>query len=204
MTFDTGQLKTQIPYYLTAEPDQKELLSNLQALNRGAEKGYYISAAKDTGPNSILQGDGWQGFQLRSFKTGKKREVRGIVLSNSCDISTDNERDIPQKLIFAPIIKLSAAIALYKKRNPAEDAIKAKIAAVKSQSVTNIFYLPAGAQLNEDYVAFLDDLHSIPTEYLLSKKNKLFTLSMAGFYLFAFKLSVHFCRLQENIDRNPS
>ncbi len=203
MTFDTGQLKTQIPYYLTAEPDQKELLSNLQALNRGAEKGYYISATKDIGPDAVLQGDGWQGFQLYSFKTGKKREVRGIVLSNSCDISTDNKRDIPQKLIFAPIIKLSAAIARYKKRNPSEDAIENRIKDIKRQSVSNIFWLPAGAQLDEDYVAFLDDLHSIPTEYLLSE-NKLFTLSMAGFYLFVFKLSVHFCRLQENVDRSPS
>ena len=202
MTFDAEQLKSQIPFYLTAEPKQKELIRNLEALNRGTKKGYYITAARDVNTDAILQGDGWRGFQFYSFETGQKSEIRGIVLSNSCDISKENERDLAPKIVFAPIIKLSAIEARLKNNNLAEDAVKAKIEAFKCQSVTNIFYLPAGAQLDEDYVALLDDLHSMPAKLQLSGK-KLFTLSMAGFYLFSFKLSVHFCRLHENVDRRP-
>lgn len=200
MAFNAEQLKTQIPYYLTAEPKQKELLQNLEALCRGTQKGYYISAAINVSPNEVLQGDGWQGFQLYSFKTGKKRAVRGIVLSNSCDISKDNERVLAPKVVFAPIVKLSAIETHFKNLQLPEDALEARITAIKHQEVTNIFYLPAGAQLDEDYVAILDDLHSIPADSQLLE-NKLFTLSMAGFYLFSFKLSVHFCRLHENVDR---
>ena len=49
----------------------------------------------------------------------------------------------------------------------------------------------------------LDDLHSMPIELHGQAAEKLFTLSMAGFYLFVLKLSVHFCRLHENVDRSP-
>lgn len=202
MSFDAEQLKTQIPFYLTAEPAQKELVRNLDALNRGAASGYYISSVREPDADAMLQGDGWRGFQLYSFDAGEKRVVRGIVLSNSCDISSDNDRVIAPKIVFAPIVKLSAIKARLKTRGLSENAVEGRIAAMKSQSVTNIFYLPAGGPLEEDYVALLDDIHSMPVASHTGDE-KLFTLSMAGFYLFAFKLSVHFCRLHEQVDRRP-
>lgn len=202
MTFDAAQLKNQIPFYLTDEPARKELIRNLDALNRGVTTGYYISSAREPDTDSMLQGDGWRGFQLFSFDAGEKRSVRGIVLSNSCDISKDNDRPIAPKIVFAPIVRLSAIEARLKDRGLAEGAIADRIAAMKSQSVTNIFFLPAGGPLEQDYVALLDDLHSMPVA-AHTDSQKLFTLSMAGFYLFAFKLSVHFCRLHENVDRRP-
>ena len=162
MTFDPEQLKNQIPFYLTAEPAQKELVNNLNALNNGAMTGYYISAAREPDADSMLQGDGWGGFQLLRFDTGKKRSVHGIVLSNSCDISNDNERSIAQKVVFAPLVRLSTIEERFKERGLAETAIADKIAAMKSQSVTNIFFLPADDPLEHEYVALLDDLHSMP------------------------------------------
>lgn len=202
MTFDAEQLKNQIPFYLTAEPAQKELVQNLDALNRGVTNGYYISAAREPDADSMLQGDGWRGFQLFSFEAGEKRSVRGIVLSNSCDISANNERVIAPKIVFAPLVALSAIESRLIDRGFAEDAISGRITAMKSQSVTNIFYLPAGGPLDQDHIALLDDLHSMPVSAHTGSE-KLFTLSMAGFYLFAFKLSVHFCRLHEKVDRRP-
>lgn len=202
MTLDAEQLKSQIPFYLTAEPAQRELVKNLDALNRGATTGYYISAAREPDSEAMLQGDGWRGFQLFSFDAGNRRSVRGIVLSNSCDISKDHDRVIAPKIVFAPIVRLSAIEARLNERGLAVDAIQRRIAAIKSQSVTNIFFLPAGGPLDEDYVALLDDLHSMPVS-AHAESEKLFTLSMAGFYMFAFKLSVHFCRLHEKVDRRP-
>ena len=202
MTLDAEQLKNQIPFYLTAEPAQKELVRNLDALNKGVTTGYYISAAREPDANSMLQGDGWRGFQLLSFDTGKKRSVRGIVLSNSCDISRDNERVIAPKIVFAPIIRLSAIEKRFDERGLAKNAVADRIAAIRGQSVSNIFFLPSGGPLEHDHVALLDDVHSMPVA-TQADCEKLFTLSMAGFYLFAFKLSVHFCRLHEKVDRRP-
>lgn len=202
MSLDAEQLKNQIPFYLTARTEQKELVTNLEALMRGARTGYYIPAARAPDSDAMLQGDGWQEFKLFSFDTGERRSIRGIVLSNSCDISKDNDRPIAPKVVFAPIVKLDSIEARLRERGLAADAIDGRIAAIKSQSVTNIFYLPAGGPLEQDYVALLDDLHSMPVD-AHEDGRKLFTLSMAGFYLLSFKLSVHFCRLHEQVDRRP-
>ena len=81
--------------------------------------------------------------------------------------------------------------------------IENKITAIKEQKVTALFYLPKGSVLDDDYVAVLDDIHTIPLNRYTAQngKQKLFTLSQVGFYLFLLKLSVHFCRFQENIQR---
>ena len=73
MTFDADQLKKQIPYYLTSDREQKEFAKNLSALNDGVETGYYIPAAREPNADSMLEGDGWSGFQLFSFETNQRR-----------------------------------------------------------------------------------------------------------------------------------
>lgn len=203
MAFDAETLQKQIPYYLIADPAQKELLKELQSLSDGATNGYYISKTSDPYIEGMLQGDGWRGFGLFSFESGSRKTVRGIVLSNSCDVSPENQRALPSKVTFAPMVRLSALKRRFENSNLNPIQIESKLQAIKSQSVTNIFYLPAGGELEEDYVALLDDLHSMPMSALQKSAGKLFTLSMAGFYLFVFKLSVHFCRFHENVGRMP-
>lgn len=204
MTFDADSLRQQIPYYLTADPAQKTLLAGLRALTEGASKGYFIPSAYDSYQKEMLQGDGWRRFQVFSFRSSKVNTVRGIVLSNSCDVSAENERVLPTTVTFAPIVKLSGIKARFEERGLQVPQIEAKMQAIRSQSVTNIFYLPADGMLDEEHVALLDDLHSMPVELHRQGAEKMFTLSMAGFYLFIFKLSVHFCRLQENIIRSST
>lgn len=201
MTFDADALRQQIPYYLTAAPAQKALLAELKALVEGADKGYFIPAGYDGYTAEMLQGDGWRGFQVFSFKSGNVSAVRGIVLSNSCDVSQENARVLPPNVTFAPIVKLSKIVERFKAHDLDGEKVASRLTDIKAQRVTNMFYLPADGLLDEDYVALLDDLHSMPVELHRKAAEKLFTLSMAGFYLFVFKLSVHFCRLHENVNR---
>lgn len=203
MTFDADALRQQIPYYLTAAPAQKALLAELRALIEGAEKGYFIPAGYDSYSAEMLQGDGWRGFQVFSFKTSNLNAARGIVLSNSCDVSQENVRVLPPNVIFAPIVKLSKIRKRFEEHRLNGEKVESRLTDIKAQRVTNMFYLPADGLLDEDHVALLDDLHSMPVEIHHQAAEKLFTLSMAGFYLFVFKLSVHFCRLQENANRAP-
>lgn len=205
MTFSPETLKDQIPYYLTSAPAQKALVENLEAIMGGAQTGYYLRDKQGAYADERLQGDGWRGLPLLSYASGERQEVQGILLSNTCDVSPDNVRTLPPKLIFAPIIRLSAIEARFAERGISANQIAGKIEAIKRQIPTSVFYLPAGGPLKEDYVALLDDIHSVPASAHEAKsKEKLFTLSMAGFYLFVFKLSVHFCRLQENVDRSQT
>ena len=203
MTFDADALRQQIPFYLTAAPAQKVLLDELKELIKGANKGYFIPAGYDVYTDEMLQGDGWRGFQIFSFKSRSVNAVRGIVLSNSCDVSRENVRVLPPNVIFAPIVRLSKIIERFEAHGLDGEKVTSRLADIKAQRVTNMFYLPADGLLDEDHVALLDDLHSMPVEAHRQAAEKLFTLSMAGFYLFVFKLSVHFCRLHENVDRSP-
>jgi hypothetical protein len=203
MTFDADALRQQIPYYLTAAPAQRVLVKELKALTEGADKGYFIPAGYDGYSDEMLQGDGWRGFQVFSFKSGKVNASRGIVLSNSCDVSAENARVLPPNVTFAPIVKLSKIVGRFRAHGLDKEKVASRLMDIKAQRVTNMFYLPADGLLDEDHVALLDDLHSMPVEVHRAAAEKLFTLSMAGFYLFVFKLSVHFCRLHEDADRSP-
>jgi hypothetical protein len=104
---------------------------------------------------------------------------------------------------FAPIVKMAKLVERFKAYGLDGEKVASRLKDIKAQRVTNMFYLPADGLLDEDHVALLDDLHSIPIDVHRQSAEKLFTLSMAGFYLFVFKLSVHFCRLHENVDRSP-
>lgn len=192
-------LSVHIPYYLTGEQKDglKKALSDFQS---NADSEYYLNKYTD----QILQGDGWSGLEVIEFNTFKKRSIKGIIVSNSCDINVSNSRDLPTKITFAPIIKLSGYLNLLKKAGIAEEAANAKIEAIKAQEVTSLFYLPSSGVLEDEYIAILQDIQSIPAKAHKNNDNckKLFTLNMFGFYLFTFKLSIHFCRLHEDVDRS--
>lgn len=202
MTFDVESLQRQIPYYLTAE-DRQALVDELKAISQGGTANYILSSHHDSFKEEMLQGDGWRGFQLFMFESGDRRSVRGIVLSNSCDVDPSNPRDVPARVIFAPLVKLSAYEALLRGSGIDAARVDEKVASIKAQKTTNIFCLPAGGPLEEDYVVRLDDAHSMPVAAHVGAegREKLFTLSNTGFYMLVLKLSVHFCRLQEKVNR---
>lgn len=203
MEFTADALRQHIPSYLTTE-DKKALVEELNTVASGGQAGYFLSPYNDKFGREMLQGDGWQGLPLFNLKTGKVRRVRGIVLSNSCDIAPDNQRDFATRLIFTPLVKLSAYEELLGSKIPDPQRISDKLASIKAQKVSNIFFLPKGEPLAEDYIARFDLMQSAPMAVHLKDRTrkKLFTLSNIGFYMLIFKLSIHFCRFGERINRN--
>ncbi|MHB1074609.1 hypothetical protein [Thiobacillus sp.] len=197
MQITTESIKEQIPYYLTLEA-KDNLIKALDRFPR--EIDYYL----DRYWEELLQGDGWTSVEVIRFDDGARKSVRAILLSNSCDIAPENKRDLPTKLTFAPIIKLNRYLDLLISAGLDHQQIESKTTAIKEQKVTSLFYLPKGANLDDDYVALLDDLHTVPFNAFGSKadRQKLFTLDQVGFYLFLLKLSVHFCRFHEEVSRH--
>lgn len=187
-------IKNHLPPYLT--PQQKDDL--LEQIKKFPKINYYIHKADQ----DMLQGDGWSGFTVMDFVTCEKKQVKGIIFSNSCDIDNQNKRTISVNIVFVPLIRLNKYIELLTSSSLSQDKISSKLEAIKQQKVTSIMYFPKGGDLDEDYIANFDDVHSQPLQsFLLEKKTKLFTLSQAGFYLFLLKLSIHFCRFQEGVLR---
>ncbi len=205
MDFDLEALRRQIPYYLTEESRQG-FIRELESLIGSGGNNIFLSDHHHDFKDCLLQGDGWRGFDLLLFETGEKQSVKGIVISNSCDIYPDNPRDIPTRVIFAPLVRLSAFRTLLVQGGIETEQVENKIQSMKAQKTSNIFFIAAGGKLEEDYIVRLDEIHSMPVACHQEnpQRERIFTLNMAGFYLFVFKLSIHFCRLQEAIVRGPA
>ena len=105
--------------------------------------------------------------------------------------------------MFAPIIPEPKFLARLKGAKLSDIQINNKMKSIMSQHVSNVFYLPNDISVPEGGVVVMDDIHSMPIKrhHDSTQKKKLFTLSQIGHYILAFKLSVHFCRLSENVDR---
>lgn len=204
MTFDVESIHQSIPQYLSVA-DQEALVRDLKAINAGGTASYVLSKYRDEFSDVMLQGDGWRGFQLFLFESGERRSIRGIVLSNSCDVDPENPRDVPARVIFVPLVRLSIYEAKLRESGISNDRIDTKIRAIREQRTTNIYFLPAEGPLKVDYMVRFDEAQSMPIAAHAGSgdREKLFTLSNTGFYMLVLKLSVHFCRLQEKVNRNP-
>lgn len=193
------QIKDQIPYYLTKEQGEG-LLLELEKYNE--KTSLYTGLHSD----SYLQGDGWRGFQIFDFASEKKQHVRGILLSNSCDVDPSNTRSLPSKVTFAPLIKFNRFKSMLAENGISQNRIDNIAGSIQRQENTQFFYLPSQPPLDDEYIVWLSDIHSMPAEVFIGSENqvKLFTLNLTGFYLFLLKLSIHFCRFHENVDRSQT
>lgn len=192
-SFDT--FKLYLPQYLSP-PQQQALFDELK--NFPSFRKFYVSLADP----DLLQGDGWNGFVIRNIESGEGKSVPGLVLSNSCDLASANNRPLPGKVVFAPLIELSKYKTLLLKAGRTESQIESLFTEIKRQRVSTIFYLPDQSPLGSEMIALLDDVHSMTVQSFLAKEpRRLFTLSQAAFYVFLLKLSIHFTRLMEGFPR---
>lgn len=196
MDISSETLTDLIPHYLPRA--NKETL--IEEIKNFPDLGNY--ALEKKAPD-VLQGDIWKGLTVIDFSSGDRRDIKGIILSNTCDISFDNERKLPVKVTFAPVIKVSSLVNLLRSEKIPEEKIDGFVSSIKKQIVSNYFYIPSNSKIEDEYVANLADLHSVPMDYFLNStgKENILSLSQSAFYFFIFKLSIHFCRFNESVNR---
>jgi hypothetical protein len=186
-----------LPEYLTPK-DKKQLWKELKSFPDGFC--YYASAEELQ--DELLQGDAWEGFQLRRFSDGQVKKVTGVILSNSCDISPDNERKLPVGILFSPVIPLKAIRSQFEDAGLQEQQIASYFESLREQKITSAFYLPEKEGALPESVILLNDVHTHPqSDFLNGDPASVATLSQPGFYLFLLKLSIHFSRFQEDVNR---
>jgi hypothetical protein len=201
------EIKKYLPQYLSSE-SQDILFEDLKKFPSIINDRFYSRSLFRS--KSFFQGDGVKQLLVINFPDPQARELPSMIFSNSCDIDPDNKRLFPSRFVYAPIFQLekykNALIedhvdnGTYKKSD-----IENHIQSVKKQFITQILFLPKGCDLLNESLVFLDRLNNCPVELLNQKNNdslKLFTLSNYGFYLFLIKISIHFTRVQEGIDRS--
>jgi len=192
------KLHESFPWYLTTE-DKRDLYAQFKSFPK--HKGYYLP---DTiYPDLLLQGDGWDSFIVRDIETGEMKLIRGIIISNSCDIDPANGIRIGQKILCAPIIKLKYYLDALMENGHEQEQIDSIVRDIRDQRISYIFHLPERAGIMDESIVLLDDVNSNPLLHYLekTKKSKIFCLNQFGFYLFIIKISIHFTRLREELRR---
>ncbi len=191
------QIRLFLPKYLTAE-QTRGLFSELSKFPGNFAFYTFRSDLQE----QLLQGDGWRGFVAIDFVTGTRKEVSGMILSNSCDISAENQRDVPANILFAPLIQLSRYTETLRAVGKTSEQIESIVGNIKKQYVTSMFYVPQCSGYIEESIILLDDIHAHPLQDFLGRERRsLFTLNQYAFYVFLIKLSIHFSRFREGIQR---
>ncbi|MFV8334109.1 hypothetical protein [Flavobacterium sp. GSP14] len=215
MEFGEDHFESLLPPYLTS--DQKSRLKDSLSqfsIQRGAEN-----------PNAELDYNNFTNNQFCNYfkQSDLVYEIRyphlneetvefekyyttSIILSNTCDISNENSHTLNRKQsILAPIIDLNSFIEDLKNNDYfTDERLSSFLTELKLQRITNLFYISNNG--GEEYIALLDKIFWFPTDELNSyiediNENKLFSLTQFGYYLFLLKLSFHFCRFPEALDR---
>ena len=199
MNLNAEDLQKGIPAYLSAA-DKEALVKALKDFPNTGKTYPYFFDQHDSDP---LQGDVWRGLEVVKFEDGSRKRILGMLISNSCDISPENKRYFPPKLSFAALIPLEKYRQALLNSQVSIERVEEHLTQIRAQSVTSLFYIPPGSNLQVEHIALLQDIHSLPLSSFLadSAKTRLASLNQLAFYLLLFKLSIHFCRFMEGVER---
>ena len=195
-------IKLYLPKYLSSE-SEKTLFEELSSFPENIDSRLYTSSLNNV--DIVFQGDGFQGLLFINFPDTKIGNVPAMILSNTCDINPQNQRIFQPNIVYSPIFNLEKYRNGLLEEGFDQQRIEDHMASLKRQENTSIFYLPRGGSLEADSLVFFDRINSCPIDYLDQRENgkqKLFILSGYGHYLFLFKLSIHFTRVREGVDRD--
>jgi hypothetical protein len=191
-----------IPKYLSAETT-KELIKSLGAFPSNIDQRFYAST--EISPKLICQGDGIEDLLVVDVPSLRTKNAPCMVLSNTCDIDPSNQRLFSTNIIYSPIVKLATYREFLSSAEIRKDqALDEHLKAIREQQITQIFYLPQCPGHSDEGIVFYDRLVSCASDAVdrnsLGAK-RIFSLSQYGHYLFLLKLSIHFTRMSEGIDR---
>ena len=186
-----------LPKYLTPE-QTRDLYTELSRFPNLTS--FYLDREDLRG--QLLQGDGWRGFIAISFETGDRKQVSGVIISNSCDVAPENPSNTPVRVLFAPLINLARYVEILRTSGKPDSQIENILISIRSQKVTSIFYLPSYPRAIDESLILLDDVHAQPlADFLRRERTCLFKLNQTFFYIFLIKLSIHFSRFNKGVHR---
>lgn len=199
-----------LPSYLSAE-SQEKLFGELSQFPDNLDSRMYSHYLLVK--NDLFQGDGIKKLPYLCFCSEEIDVLksiqypRALLLSNTCDMEPGNTRLMGINFCYAPIMELGKYENVLLEEINDIEKVRNHVEAVKRQRITHLFYLPKGGNLESDCLVRLDSichgsLSHASAESL--KQKRLFVLSQYGAYLLALKLSYHFCRLTDKVDREES
>jgi len=197
------EIKFYLPKFLTPE-NQKTLFEELGSFPKNIDSRMYTERLRSE--KVVFQGDGIRDLLVLNLPDITAQEAKCMIFSNTCDVDTGNKRGFfTPRIVYAPILSLSKYRSmLVRRRLKSGLAIQEHLRQIRQQKITQAFYLPSHGVLTEDSLVFMDRVCSNSIASIERKdlsKARLFTLSDYGNYLFLIKLSIHFTRMQDGVNR---
>lgn len=189
-----------LPRYLSEE-DLGGLFAELRQFPENIDSRFYTRWLQND--PQLFQGDGIRDLPAVQFPHTEVRDIPALILSNTCDVNLENTRLYPNRVIYAPIVRLAKLEAAIRNNGVSDERVKSFLFDLKRQHISTMFYLPDGAGLQYESVVLLDRTNNCPLNSAQENlfERRLFTLSNYGFYVLLFKLSLHFCRVREQVNR---
>ena len=191
-----------LPRYLSPDTENT-LLADLKNFPGNIDKRMYGFYGKSD--TVIYQGDGLKRLPYINFPEPRIESLSCLVLSNTCDVDPSNQRKFGSSIVYSPVIALEKYEKLLLDNGLFSSvALQAHVGAIRRQEITQIFYLPSYSTDLPESIVFLDRLCHCDSAFIHREDvsaRRLFSLSQYGLYLFLYKLSIHFTRFHENIDR---
>lgn len=194
------EIRDYLPTFLS-QGSETAFLDEIRIFLNAQSKPFYASTLQRE--PVLFQGDGVDGLLVVNLPNPLVGPARVMLFSNTCDVNPANPRLFPSSLTYAPIFLLDRYLAALGAEH-SEDRIRAHEYDIRNQLVTQIFFLPQGGRLAGDSLVFLDRANSAQSDTLDRAKVpdlRLFTLSDFGAWLFVLKLSIHYCRIRDKVDR---
>lgn len=195
-------LKIYLPKFLSSQ-SESELYSGLKDFPDNIDSRLYTNHLLDT--EIVYQGDGIKDMLVINFPEEKIGKVPSIVISNTCDISETNSRLFESRILYAPIFSFAKyEKALSEESSKSTEQLSSHLDSIRKQKITQIFYLPKNGTQIEESIVFLDRVNNTSIKSINTKdltNIRLFSLSDYGAYLFLLKLSIHFTRIQDKVER---
>lgn len=200
---DIENIKQYLPKYLSAE-SYKELIGEVKAFPGNIDSRFYTDYLKD---KIIYQGDGLKSLPTINFNTMTRKDCISIILSNTCDMDPENKRMFGSQIVYAPIIELNKYKSVLEQAHLLPEKIEDHIKAIKSQELTQILYLPQYGEVLKESIVFLDRIFNVDNTFINREnlnETRVFSLSDYGNYVFLLKISIHFTRMQDKVDRRST
>lgn len=194
-----------LPKYLSAD-SERDLFAGIKDFPENIDSRLYSSYLAND--ENIFQGDGINDLLVINLPQEDVKPTPCMVLSNTCDIDPANKRLFASQLVYAPIFNLNKySSRLLSNSSKSEQQINDHIQSIKRQKITQVFYLPPISDCLEESIVFFDRICNCSNSYINRSelpKQRIFTLSDYGAYLFLLKMSIHFTRIQDSVERKSN
>ena len=196
------EVKKYLPTYLSPK-SQSELYDGLRQFPDNLHSRFYSNHF--TKAETLYQGDGISDLPTIRLPQEEVVEAPVLLISNTCDMSRDNPRPLPARMLYCPIIKVKKYTKVLRKAKfyGSEEALEAHLSSVRQQRKTQFFYLPECGEMEES-IALLDRVNNCDVRVVEPREiqgRRIFSLSNLGLYIFLVKISIHMTRIMERVDR---